>query len=548
MSVDGYHRGLTADENGFFSFEIPHCPRKIIIRASQEGYVSTLKVLDIPTDNLGVIENVHIVLFRLAPPVPLTPNEENILQTSGAARVVIPAGTTFEDENGNEVGGNVNAILNFIDPSNDNFDDAPGIFVTNEGQQLMSFGVLNLRFHDDAGNNVLPQGNIRIAIVDTEETGYKLWTLNNEGVWQEKRSTGITNVGPGSLGASPLRRSKRQASGDDLGGFGTDDIGTWINIDKVPNADRCYVKARVFEDVSFTTEVPNGGLDTYQPKFLLKVGNSAPYQGLNLYRPPTNTPAQTCFEVRCGDDPKVQGYVKVFTQETMGNGQSIAIPAIPVQLGNPALPATLNTNLVNLNYQVNTDETEARLDFLSSTSGTLYNDETVCEQSALTGNALWFARRKPVFTNTDFGDDFCYVRIQLYQRGPNATEYLDQIQGTSVWGPGPYSYADSIVQNDEFVYIPPREFACLRYRCSEANDLTTVLLQTFAINETVMCYAPQFTAPDLNGNTAYGFYQGLHEKVVRKECLAETDPEKIVGYISCYISQGSDEDEPRSGF
>ena len=541
MSVDGYYRGLRTDENGFFSFEIPYCPRKIIIRASQRGYVSTLKVLDIPMDNLGVIENVQIVLFRLAPPVLLVPNEENILQTSGAARVVIPAGTTFEDETGNEVGGNVNAILNFIDPSNDNFDDAPGIFLTNGGEQLMSFGVLNLRFNDDDGNSLLPRGNIRIAIVDTEETGYKLWTLNNEGVWKKKSSTGVISSGPVSLGGSLLRRSKRQAGGDDLGGFGTDDIGRWINIDKVPNADRCYIKTRVFEDVSFATEVPNGGLDTYEPKFLLKIGNSAPYQGLNLYRPPTNTPAQTCFEVRCGDDPKVQGFVKVFTQETMGNGQSIPIPAIPVQLGNPALPAALNTDLTNLNYQVNAGETEARLDFLSSASGTLYNGKTACEQSTLTDNALWFARRKAEFTNTDFGDDFCYVRINIYQRGQNSTEYLDQIQGTSVWGPGPYSFADSIVQSNEFVYIPPREFACLRYRCSETNDLTTVLLQTFVTNEDVTCYTSQFTAPDLSVNPTYGFYQGLNENEVRDECLAETDPEKSAGYISCYIRQGSDD-------
>ena len=168
LSVDGYYRGVPVDERGYFSFIIPFCPRKIVIRSSAEGYVSTLKVLDIPADALEIVENVQVVLFKLADPIPVVVGEENILETSGEARIVIPAGTTFLDGNGNEVGGNVNAILNFIDPSNDNFDDSPGRFITDRQEELMSFGVLNLRFQDNAGNSLKPNGNIRIALADTE--------------------------------------------------------------------------------------------------------------------------------------------------------------------------------------------------------------------------------------------------------------------------------------------------------------------------------------------------------------------------------------------
>ena len=230
-----------------------------MIRSSAEGYVATLKVLDIPADALEIVENVQVVLFKLADPVPIVLGEENILETSGEARIVIPAGTTFLDGNGNEVGGNVNAILNFIDPSNDNFDDSPGRFIIHRQEELMSFGVLNLQFQDNTGNSLTPEGDIRIALADTEVQGYKLWLLDNNGQWKKKKSgqiikhsQAITKTNKQAI-RRLASRSRRQASLTDLGSFGTGDIGRWINIDKVPNgAKKCYVKTRVFNDISFT--------------------------------------------------------------------------------------------------------------------------------------------------------------------------------------------------------------------------------------------------------------------------------------------------------
>ena len=95
LSVDGYYRGVPVDERGYFSFYLPFCPSQVVVRVWAEGYVSTLKVLDIPADTLGIVENVQVVLFRLADPVPVAAGEENILETSSAARIIIPAGTTF---------------------------------------------------------------------------------------------------------------------------------------------------------------------------------------------------------------------------------------------------------------------------------------------------------------------------------------------------------------------------------------------------------------------------------------------------------------------
>ena len=190
----------------------------------------------------------------------------------------------------------------------------------------MSFGVLNLRFANTAGDSLTPDGNIRIAL-DSVELGYKLWLLNGAGEWVEKSSSAGPVIGtPGLLGS----RVKRQSGATDLGGFDDGDIGQWINIDKVPSdATRCFVKTRVFEDVSFTSEVVINGVDQYQPKFLLKFGSSAPFQGLNLYRPPPLNPRRTCFEVRCGTPPDIQGFVSVLTEEIIGNGQSVPFPAVP---------------------------------------------------------------------------------------------------------------------------------------------------------------------------------------------------------------------------
>ena len=485
-------------------------------------------VLDITSDILEIVENVKVVLFKLALPVPVAVGEENILETSGAVRIIISDDTSFLDENGNEIGDNVSAILYFKDPSDPYFDECTGRFVTDTGDELQSFGVLNLRFKNDAGDDLTFNGHIRIALVGSEEPGYKLWLLNDKGQWVEKIAS----------------RKKRQSGNTTVGSFGTGDIGEWINCDRIPSASMCYIKTRVFAkvlDISFTSEVVDNGVDQYKPKFLLKIGNSAPFQGLNLYRSPTFSPGQTCFEVRCGTTPKTQGIVSVLTQETIGNGQCVPFPAIPIQLGHSALPSSIHTELGSLNYVVNTDETEAKLDFDSSPTGPLYQDKMTCENSTFYNNSLWFARRAPAFTNTDFGSDVCYASVVIYQRGntgPN--ELLDQLLATSVWGNGPYYYADFIAQNSEFVNTTQRDFACVRYRCSEPSDMTTVYLDTFVTNENVTCFTREFTPPVLDlASPDPGYYVGADEGTVKGNCLADSDPEKTAGNVSCNIREGN---------
>ena len=539
LSVDGYYRGVPVDERGYFSFHLPYCPGEIVIRARANGYVSTLRVVDIPYDTLGTVDNVQVVLFKLADPVSVVVGEENIVETSGAARIIIPAGTTFLDGKGNEARDNVNAILNFIDPSKDNFDDSPGRFVTDRGEDLMSFGVMNLRFANDVGDSLTPRGDIRIALA-SDEPGYILWILNSKGKWVAKISRPVFSADQAVGGLSS--RNKRQTGITDLGGFGNEDIGQWINIDKVPDdVKKCYVKTRVFDDISFTSEVVDNGVDQYQPKFVLKIGNAPPFQGLILYRPPTYSPGETCYEVRCGTRLTIQGFVSVMIQETLGNGQSIPLPAIPVQLGHAALPSSLDTKLGTLNYQVNPAETEAKLNFVSSPDGPLYEDMTICERSALTDYALWFARRKPVFTDADFGRDVCYARLIIFHRGSGGTYVLlDQLLATSVWGNGPYYFGDYIAHNSEFVNTPQSDFACMRYRCSETADLTSVYLDTFSTYQNVTCYASNFTPPVYDpASPVSGYYGGIDDGTVRGDCMMESDPMKTAGYVKCYFRQGN---------
>ena len=570
MSVNDYHDGVPVDENGYFNFDLPFCPGEVVLKVRAEGYVSTLKIVDVPPDTLGTLDNIQVVLFELAEPVTVVVGEENILETSGAAIITISDETTFLDKNGNEVRENVNAILNFIDPSNDDFRNSPGRFVTDEGEELVSLGVFNLIFENDVGDSLTPIGNIRIGLADFDDPEYKLWLLDNKGHWVEKIPDPVVE-GSQAFGGLASRK-KRQTGSTVLGSFGTGDIGQWINLDKVSSASMCYIKARVFDDMSFTSEVVVNGVDNYKPEFLLKIGAGSPFQGLPLYRAPIISPGQTCFEVRCGTTPKTQGIVSVITQETLGNGQSIPFPAIPIPVGHGELPSSLDTELASLNYEVNADKTEAKLDFESSTTGPLYQNQTTCENSALSDNSLWFARRSSVFTNTNFGSDFCYARVPLYQRQNTAppNELLDQLQATSVWGNGPSFYAEFVAQNSEFVHVASKDFTCIRYRCSELSDLTTIFFQTVVTNVNVTCYTVNITAPILpqpitapsapdtaigtvstqskpdrihrNRRNGYipntGYYVGVNEGTVKAECEAESDEMKTAGQVTCSMGMG----------
>ena len=532
MSVNDYHDEVRVDENGYFYFDIPFCPGEVVLRIRADGYLSTLKILDVPTDTLGILDNIQVVLFELAEPVPVVVGEENILETSGAAMITILEGTTFLDKNGNEIRENVNAILNFIDPSDNDFRNSPGRFRTVDGEELVSLGVINLQFESDVGDRLTPNGDIRISLDGLDDPEYTLWVLNSDGYWVEKISDPV--VGGSQAFAGLASRKKRQTGNTYIGRFGIGDIGQWINIDKVSSASVCFIKTRIFDDLSFTSEVVDNGVDNYKPEILLKIGTGAPFQGLNLYRPPTFSPGQTCFEVRCGVTNSL-GIVSVLTQETIGNGQSVLFPAVPIQLGHPQLPGSLNTELGILNYQMNTHKTEARLDFVSSPSGPLYENMTTCENSVLSDNSLWFARRAPMFTDTDFGIDVCYIRFEV-EASTSTNEIFDQLLAFSAWGTGPYYYTYFTAHRSDFFMMTPKfYYACLRYRCSQPSDPTNISLDHFVTNQNLTCYTSgTLPAPILDAASPInGFYFGVDEIAVRGECLVETNPEKSAGSVLC---------------
>ena len=536
LSVNGFYDGVSVDDNGYFNFQLPFCPGEVVIKALADRYVPTVKVLDVQPETQGTVENVQVVLSHLALPIPVIVGEENILETSGAVRIIIQEGTTFLDKNGNEVRDNVNAIMSFIDPSNPNFNDSPGRFITDRGEELISLGLFQLQFRDTAGDSLTPNGGIRIVLVGSFEPGYKLWLLNTNGKWTEKISSAVIgdDQGIGSL----VPRKKRQAGNTDLGSFGIDDLGHWITIGMIANAGMCYIKTRVFDDISFINEVVDNGVDQYKPKLLLKIGISAPFQGLKLDRPPTFSPGQTCFEVRCGAN--IQGIVSVMTQETLGSGQSIPVPAIPIQLTHSALPSSLNTALGALRYQVDTLQTAARLDFKSSPTGPFYQDETTCQNSAISDNALWFTPRAPVFTRTDIGSDVCYARIRIFHRAYYSV-LPDQVIATSVWRNAPRNYADFIAQNNEIQPTFPRGIyvTCIRYRCSQPSDLTTVYIEAIATIVGFTCYGSELIPPaQAPSAPETGYYIGVDEATVKQECLSESNPwntvEETRSLVSCF--------------
>ena len=84
---------------------------------------------------------IEIVLFERPEPHSFNTAYGAQLNTTNVVSVRVPANTEFEDENGNAVTGNINAVFHFIDPKSKDFEDSPGEFLTNNGNQLISFGL-----------------------------------------------------------------------------------------------------------------------------------------------------------------------------------------------------------------------------------------------------------------------------------------------------------------------------------------------------------------------------------------------------------------------
>ena len=500
-------------------------PKRISIKAKKRGLPYAIKHITITNEIIDQILNVEIVLFDR--PIQETFNSTNgvVLHTSNAASVRVPENTIFKDSNGKAVSGPIRTMLKFIDPDSREFEDSPGEFIDSEGKQLVSFGVFTQVFEDEAGNQLLPDRNIEVEISDPEVKNMRLYKMTNKGQWQKL--------------AGGFARRKRQTGGGIVGNFGPGEVGEWLNIDDDEIEEKCYVKMRVFDDISFSNEVYDAQGDLYvNPQVLLKVYVGTSILGFYLNPAETDSPSQHCYAVRCTSIAPIKGEIRLFARQTIGNSEDFSTTTTrPVSANNPLIPPAL----VALDYEDESLTKIARLKFNLNPDGPLYKEEIDCE-SAPKEKSLWFALGPQLPPGNNFGDDACFVRLRLNMKKlPDAidsvTEVIDSLSATSFWTDGQKSY---IVEVEEMVTMSSKRtniaYACARYRCSKPNDKTQVSLLVVSAQDDmgIACSGAQEITPNPISADGNGYYYGQNENVVKQTCQAEQDPDTFGQSLTCF--------------
>ncbi|KAL4218237.1 hypothetical protein ACF0H5_022973 [Mactra antiquata] len=493
-------------EDGMIKRNIQSNERSLVVRGQSkedETYLEAVKVVDIPQYFRGPVE-VVLFMIKKAKPVEIDSTVSNQLFLSdnvltpeeGKAFIEIEP-DSFERLRSRPWGrprarlynGPVKASVTFIDSNTVREDIIPGRFLTPEGnaaENLISDGIVNFEFTDEDGEAL----NLRKKVRFTVNGGMRLWNLNSAtGLWEPKETSS--------------NRGKRQVTLTEE--FLTQiENGQWVNIDKIPGAPRCYFKGRIF-NVTDGTEITSSATASFRPSILAYTNQN---QRLRLYASSTNTPADTCYEVRCPDvddlDDALVGFINMTSTEIISIGgaylpyETVLTPKV---LADYTLP--IRNRLSAVQYDIHPDQPDVFVNFVSNPAGPFYTTRVVCENSPVAQPAIHFF--KPVLPSYEplpNGTEFCTARIALrdnwnfYNYVSNVT-YLPNITALSVWEEdGQNHYYTSVVQVEESTnggeYFV---FACLSYRCSEADEPTTVYLDIQIPNNT---YYYNRTGPDGN--------------------------------------------------
>ena len=490
-----------------------------------------VKVLRV-TDN--IIETIRDANFAMSVGdrgLVFDPLAGDQLQTINNAVIKIPPRTRFKYEDDNtDVPGKVSAVLRLID-RNGEITGSPGEFIAESGN-LLVFSVFNLVFRDSSLRNILPRDHIIVQIVNTSIEDISLWKLNDNGRWRQ-------------LSESDRARNNNVQIVGHLHGR---DIGKWLTLGQRDDQALCYVKLRVFEDLTFTKEVQDNQANLYSPDIALKILNAShPRSSMALllrHLDGTRSPSQDCHAVRCTDIKTISGRISVLITETRGNINSIPVPAIPFPLNHPTLPASLKRNLTALGYWVDHTKTRASLQFKTSPNGPLYTNEETCKSSTISANSLWFARRTAIYSDNSFGDTVCFAKIYIHFESLKH-RVVDSLTATSIWGLNHAKFDTSTVRNTlgSMTIVTTstpsifRIFACIQYRCSEFYDPTKVYLK-LAFNEIghgIWCnqVIMNFVPPDLSRDK-WGYFIGFDENEVRDKCKADGNDRLFAHSFECY--------------
>ena len=537
LSIHKYPKMFTTDEQGYYTIKykvqnLKNPPKRLVLKATKDGYFPLVKVLLVTDNIIDTIRDVYFDMTKVGSGFMhmFYPSLGIDLHTINNAVIRIPPGTRFKYEDDNtDVVGKVGAALRFID-RNREIVDSPGEFIAS-GQNLLAFSVFNLIFRDSNLRNILPKDLIIVQIVNTRIEDISLWKLNDNGRWVQLSE-------------------KNRAQNDNIqivGHLHGSDIGKWLTLGQLDDHAMCYVKLRVFEDLSFTKEVLDNQADLYSPDIALKILNAShPRSSMALLLRPlegTRLPSQDCHVVRCTDIKSISGGISVLVTETRGDMTSIPIPAIPIPKDHPNLPATLKSSLTALGYGVDHVKTRASLRFEASPNGPFYTDEEACRSSTINANSMWFARRTPIFSDKSFGDKVCLAKVRIYFDSLNHG-FVDSLTATSIWGTNPAKFGTSTVRNTlrSMTIVTTatpsifRFFACVRYRCGESNELTKVYLKLafneinhgISCDEEMMRFTPNVVYAD-----GGGYFVGSDESEVRDKCFADANVHFYAHNVEC---------------
>lgn len=489
------------DADGVFNATIDSDMKSLILRAMDQRmmYMDAVKVVDIPDGFRGPV-NATLFMFQKAAPITVDSTVQSILSLSndpkdpsiGNANIVIEP-NSFTDENGNQYDGPVDVSVTFIDSNEVPEAVIPGRFLTPVGdslENLISDGIVSFDFKSVGGDDL----KVKRLKFNLRE-GMRIWDLNTKtGLWEPAK-------------VLPARRKRQVTLTEEF--LISVSSGRWYNIDKIPNAPKCYFKARIF-NVTSGSEITSSVLASFKPEIIAYTFQK---QRLRLYSGFTKSPSETCFEVRCpvvtNPDQALAGFINMTSTETVSIGGTY-LPSLSNLRPKPIdqYDAIIRSELESVEYSIAPNGLDVFVNFVSGVNGPFFDNKKACERADINEAALHFFKPElPSYEPSSNDTELCTARI-AFRDNWNFNNYtaglktLPTITSISVWEEEGqslfYNHTTSLevsnVAGQEFV------FACVEYRCSpsDTNSSSTPTTVYLDINIPNITYTYNYT--HLNGS------------------------------------------------
>ena len=266
LSIHNYPTTFSTNAQGYYTFEytiqdVKNPPKRLVLKVSKHGFFPLVKVLLVTDNIIDTLRDVYFVMTKIGNGLNFYPSQGIILRTINNAIIHVAPGTQFEDETGNDVFGYVRATLKFMDRDR-GIGTSAGEFITEgHGQNLQAFSVFNVVFRDSSFRNVYPaeQTPITVEILNLRIEELTLWQLNDNGRWEQFSQDDGYQIGNAQI----------------VGYLHAKHIGQWIALGQIDDQGLCYVKLRLFEDLTFTSEVRDKQADLYSPDIAMKIVNAS---------------------------------------------------------------------------------------------------------------------------------------------------------------------------------------------------------------------------------------------------------------------------------